>query len=232
MHYPDEVPLLGPGFASKSDLTYAEVRRRILGGEIEPGAVIGQEKLAAELGVSTTPLREALRRLAAEGLVVLGAHRDARVVQLSGDEAQHLFEVRASVDPLACALAAERRTPDDLERIDATLRELEPLTGSPTTEALNAHRAFHRAIYLSAGNPILVGMLDSIWDKGDLYRRRALSAHPPSDADRARVHRQHLNLRDAIEDGDQEAARSLSHAHITHSLGRRAIGLLDASATN
>ncbi|MDN8550155.1 FCD domain-containing protein [Microbacterium sp. NM3R9] len=161
--------------------------------------------------------------------MILGAHRDARVVELTSDEAQHLFEVRASVDPLACALAAERRTSDDIGRIDAALRELAPLTGSPSSEALDAHRGFHRAIYLAAGNPILVGMLDSIWDKGDLYRRRALSERTPSTEDKARVHRQHQELRDAIRDGDKEAARSLSYAHITHSLGRRAIGLLDAA---
>lgn len=215
-------------FQSKSDLAYEELRRRILGGEIAPGAVIGQARLAAELGLSTTPLREALRRLGAEGLVRLGAHRDARVVELSVAEAQHLFEVRAAIDPLACELAAERRGDGDLHSIDRALLELEPLTGEPTSDALIAHRAFHRAIYLAAANPILVGVLDSIWDKGDLYRREALRSRTPSARDRTRVHQQHEWLRDAIRDGDPAKARELSHAHITHSLGRKAIGLLEA----
>lgn len=217
---------LSAAFVSKSELAYAELRRRILGGVLQPGAVIGQARLAAELGLSTTPLREALKRLAAEGLVVLGAHRDAHVVDLSVEEAQHLFEVRAEVDPLACELAAQRRTPEDLARIDLALADLEPLTGAASLEALVVHRAFHRAIYAAAANPILLGMLDGIWDKGDLYRQRALRDHTRSADDRARVQRQHRSLRDAIVEGDALRARELSHAHITGSLGRQAIGLL------
>lgn len=216
----------GSPFLSKSDIAYEAIRDRILGGVLEPGAVIGQTRLAAELGLSTTPLREALKRLATEGLVVLGAHRDARVIELSSEEAQHLFEVRATMDPLACALAAERRTDDDLAAIDRALTELEPLTGVASPEALVAHRAFHRSVYRAASNPILESMLESIWDRSDLYRQRALRERTPTASDRARVHRQHAALRDAVAAGDAERARELSHAHITHSLGRRAIGLL------
>lgn len=226
--YGRHVPAETTSFTSKSELAYEAVRRRILGGVLEPGAVIGQTRLAADLGISTTPLREALGRLAAEGLVALGVHKDARVVELSSEEAQNLFEMRSALDPLACELAALRHRDEDLESIDDALGELQPLTGESSAEALWAHRRFHRAIYLAAGNPVLVGVLDSIWDKSDLYRQRALQAHSPSEADRARVEEQHQRLRDAIVAADPVNARSLSHAHITHSLGRRAIGLLEA----
>ncbi|MCU1407086.1 MAG: GntR family transcriptional regulator [Glaciihabitans sp.] len=219
-----------PRFRSKSDLAYDELRRRILSGEYEPGAVIGQARAAAEIGLSTTPLREALKRLAAEGLVHLGAHKDARVVTLSPEEAQTLYEVRAAVDPLACGLAAERHTEGDVERIDAALATLEPLTGFATPNALDAHRAFHRSIYVAAANPILVGILDGLWDRTDLYRQRTLRTWTPSDEDRTRVRDQHAALRDAVAAGDAEAASALSHAHITHSLGRRAIGILETGA--
>lgn len=215
-------------FLSKSDLAYEELRRRILGGALEPGDVIGQTRIAAELGLSTTPLREALKRLAAEGLVVLGAHRDARVVELSAEEAQHLFEVRSAVDPITCSLAAERRTEEDLAAMERALAALEPLTGVATPDALQAHRAFHRAVYVAAGNPVLVGILDSIWDKADLYRQRALRARTPTRAERDRVHAQHGWLLEAIREGDAERAQELSRSHITGSLGRRAIGVLDA----
>ncbi|PPF38483.1 MULTISPECIES: GntR family transcriptional regulator [unclassified Pseudoclavibacter] len=218
-----------PLFRSKSELAYEELRRRILTGIYAPGDVIGQTKLAAELGLSTTPLREALKRLSTEGLVDLGAHRDARVIPLSQAEAQNLYEVRAAADPLACALAAERRDDSDLTRIEAALGELEPLTGVASAEALDAHRRFHRSIYRAAANPTLLGILDGLWDKTDLYRQRALRAWTPTPEDRARVHRQHSALRDAIVAGDAERARELSHAHITHSLARRAIGALETS---
>lgn len=226
----ESTPFEQPRFRSKSELAYDELRRRILSGEYQPGAVIGQARLAAELGLSTTPLREALKRLSTEGLVDLGVHRDAHVVALSAEEARDLFDVRSAVDPLACRLAADRRTDDDLHRVDDALRALEPFTGNATPEALDAHRAFHRSVYVAARNPTLLGILDGLWDKTDLYRQRTLRSWTPTEEDRARVHRQHTVLRDAVAAGDADAAADASHRHITHSLGRRAIGILDEDA--
>ncbi len=80
---------------TKADYAYSEVRERIMSGALPHGAVVSQEALAAELDVSTTPLREAMRRLSSEGLVVLDAHRDARVAPLSAAEARSLFEIRS-----------------------------------------------------------------------------------------------------------------------------------------
>ena len=99
---------------TKNDYVYAQLRTRILTGELEAGSVIGQARLASELGVSTTPLREAIRRLAAEGMIDLEAHRDARVTEVTADEARHLYQVRESLDPLATSLAARNRTGADL----------------------------------------------------------------------------------------------------------------------
>ncbi|NKX51241.1 GntR family transcriptional regulator, partial [Arthrobacter deserti] len=81
------------------------------------GSVFSQSLLAQELGVSTTPLREALRRLAAEGMVQLESHRDARVTPLTAEEARDLYVIRESLDPLAAALAAASRTPGDISSI-------------------------------------------------------------------------------------------------------------------
>jgi DNA-binding GntR family transcriptional regulator len=225
----DALPTFPTAFRSKSDIAYDELRRRILSGEYEPGATIGQARFAAEIGLSTTPLREALRRLATEGLVDLGAHKDARVVRLSPEDGLTLYEVRQAVDPVACRLAAERRTDNDIIYIDIALAALEPLTGNATPDALNAHRAFHRSIYSAAANPILLGILDGLWDKTDLYRQRTLQTWSPTDDDRSRVRSQHAALRDAVVAGDAEAASDLAHAHITHSLGRRAIGILETN---
>src|SRR5262245_61413048 len=112
---------------TKSDFAYSQVRRRILSGELEPGAVLQQRELASQIGISTTPLREALRRLMSEGLVELDAHRDARITPLRAEEARDLLEVRRSLDPLAAGLAAERRTTADLQLIRAAHQGLEPL---------------------------------------------------------------------------------------------------------
>ena len=97
-------------FTTKSDLAYTRVRALILSGELAPGAVLPQAALARTIGMSTTPLREALRRLKQEGLVELDAHRDARVRPLDATEARDLLELRRSLEPLAAELAAQRRT--------------------------------------------------------------------------------------------------------------------------
>lgn len=199
-----------PRFRSKSDLAYEEVRRLIVAGTYAPGAVIGQAKLAHELGMSTTPLREALKRLAAEGLVELGAHRDAQVISLSREEAQNLYEIRLALDPLACSLAARHRGSTDLSRIDAALSELEAFTEASTNAALDANRRFHRATYIASANPTLVSILGGIWDKTNLYRQQTRSQRTPSATVLARVRQHHRDLHQAIKTGSPARASELA----------------------
>src|SRR5919112_6518744 len=104
-------------YNTKSDFAYTVVREKILSGAFIPGQVLNQATLARTIGISTTPLREALRRLKSENLVELDAHRDARVTELTAEEARDLLELRLSLDPLAAALAAERRTKADIKAI-------------------------------------------------------------------------------------------------------------------
>src|SRR4051794_40409063 len=161
-------------YATKSDFAYTRVRELILSGELEPGAVIHQALLAKEIGISTTPLREALRRLKQQGLVELDAHRDARVTQLDAEEARDLLEVRRSLDPLAAGLAAERRTKADIAELRAAYHGLGALPTEPTLAQLMTHRRFHSAIYRASHNALLVEMLDGLWDTADRYRRHGL----------------------------------------------------------
>ena len=101
-------------FSSKSDVAYAELRRLILSGGLPAGSRLSQYELAEQMRMSITPLREAIRRLSGEGLIELDNHRDARVSSIGADEARQLFEVRLALEPAAVALAAERRTDDDI----------------------------------------------------------------------------------------------------------------------
>jgi DNA-binding GntR family transcriptional regulator len=211
---------------TKTEYAYAAVRDRIMSGALPHGASVSQEALAAELQVSTTPLREAMRRLASEGLVVLDAHRDARVAALTADEARSLFEVRQQLDPLALRLAAERRDDADTARIKASAASLQPLDAGSSLEALAAHRAFHAALYRASHNDLLVSLLDGLWDKADRYRRAALEARDDSPADRTRVQHEHQAMMAAVLDGDPDAAEGHMRNHVANSLGRRAIDLL------
>ena len=212
-------------FATKSDLAYARLRELVLSGALPPGSVLPQGALARQLGVSTTPLREALRRLAQQGLVELGAHRDARVTPLDAAEARDLVELRQSLDPLAARLAAERRTPADLAAMRSALASLEALPPDPTVAQLAGHRRFHAAVYTASQNRLLVESLDGLWDKTDRYRRHAL-ALGRSDAEAADRAHEHQLLLEAVADRDGEAAEALMRRHVAGSLGARAAGRL------
>ncbi|MET0896494.1 MAG: GntR family transcriptional regulator [Mycobacterium sp.] len=211
---------------TKTDYAYAAVRDRIMSGDLPHGSSVSQEALAAELSVSTTPLREAMRRLASEGLVILDAHRDARIAPLTAEEARSLFEVRQRLDPLAVRLAAERRTESDTTLIKAAALRLEPLDAGSGVEALQAHREFHAALYRASHNDLLIGLLDGLWDKADRYRRTALESRADSPADRVRVQQEHQTMMIAVLDGDPDAAETCMHSHVANSLGRRAIDIL------
>ncbi|NJP88457.1 GntR family transcriptional regulator [Nonomuraea sp. FMUSA5-5] len=208
-------------FTTKADYAYLRVKELILSGTLQPGSVIPQGRLAREIGISTTPLREALRRLKSEGLVELDAHRDARVAPLAAEEARDLLELRRSLDPLAVALAAERRTKADIAAMRAALDGLRPLPGNPAYEQLLTHRTFHRALYSASHNDLLIQTLDGLWDKADRYRRLALEVERGQEA-RDRKAAEHEALLEYVIAGDADSAAAVMREHIDTSLGAQA----------
>ena len=208
------------GFATKGELAYRRVRGLILSGELAPGAVLPQASLARTIGISTTPLREALRRLEQEGLVDLDAHRDARVRPLDATEARDLLELRRNLDPLAAALAAQRRTDGDLDDLRSALDGLEALTTSPSLAQLDSHHRFHAAIHRAAHNALLIDVLDGLWVKTDRYRRHGLETGRSEEEQRARA-TEHRLLFEAVRDGAADTAAELMRRHVETSLGAR-----------
>lgn len=211
---------------TKNAYAYQSVRERIMSGELAPGETLAQSQLAAELGLSLTPMREALRKLDAEGLVSIDAHRNARVAQLTAAEARDLFLVRERLDPMAASLAAEHRTKADIERIKKAAEAMKPLADIADLAALAAHREFHRAIYRASHNELLVNILESLWDKADRYRQVGLAARKDSAADKKRVAAEHQRIMEAVIAGDTAAAERQMTEHVRGSLGRRAIDAL------
>ena len=210
----------GPAFATKSDLAYTRLRGLILSGELQPGAVLPQAALAQTIGISTTPLREALRRLKQEGLVDLDAHRDARVRPLDAAEARDLLELRGSLEPLAASLAAQRRSEADLTELSAALDGLEALSTRPSAAQLESHHRFHAAIHRAAQNALLVEIVDGLWVKTDRYRRHGLEVGRSDEELKSRA-TEHRLLFEAVRDGDADTAAELMRRHVETSLGAR-----------
>lgn len=218
----DEKSFLGS--PTKADGAYVSLRDQILGGELTPGARLDQDVLAGTLGVSTTPLREALRRLEAEHLVVRTAHRDVVIAPLSIVEARELFSVRTELDVMAIRLATRHMT-------DAELSLAEAMLDAPSSEmALNylrergiAHhsplaqpRAFHHLLYRGSHNAVLIEALDALWARSERYfvAARAFPPTPPKGgASGSRSVAQHRGMLAAIADKDADTAESLMRAH-------------------
>ena len=228
---PDPLAPSEPGFTTKSDLAYTRVRGLILSGELAPGAVLPQAALAQTIGISTTPLREALRRLKQEGLVELDAHRDARVRALDADEARDLLELRGSLEPLAASPAARRRTDEDIADVRAALDGLEGLSSHPSATELGSHQRFHAAIHRASHNALLVEILDGLWVKTDRYRRHGLEAGR-SEEERDSRATEHRLLFEAVRDSDPDAAAELMRRHVETSLGARSLDRLADDAAD
>ncbi|MFD3686710.1 GntR family transcriptional regulator [Nocardiopsis sp. NPDC058631] len=205
-------------FSSKGGLAYTELRRRITSGELAPGSRLSQYDLAEEMGMSITPLREAVRRLASEDWVVMETHRDVRVAPMSASEARELLETRFSLEPSATELAALRRTEREIATMRAAADALLPVTRTWGEEAIAAHRAFHRAIYTASHNNVMIRLLDDLWDKADRYRRIGLEL-PAGAEPRTLDLNQHHEILELVVIGDGAAAAGLVRSHILNSLG-------------
>lgn len=154
---------------TKADAAYAEIRASILSCKLVPGSVIDQEMVAAWLGSSTTPVREAMRRLEAEQLVVMRAHSEARVAPASVEEFSEFHFVRMGLEPIAAEIATTLVSDDVIE----SLRPLVTPSAKKRVHAavdLDRSRTFHQTIYAASGNRTMTQILDNIWDRVGRYR--------------------------------------------------------------
>jgi DNA-binding GntR family transcriptional regulator len=160
---------------SVADLAYERIRGLVLSGELAPGTRLGQVELAERLGISRTPVREALRRLGGEGLVEGHSHRGFRVTDLGLDAVLRRLEVRAILEPGIAALAAGRRTGRDLDLMRLAIADEEEARDG--IEAHDASRRFHIALARASGNEELVRVIESLWlvevGRRLLFRRSA-----------------------------------------------------------
>lgn len=198
--------------ATKSEWAYEEVRKMILEGELKPGATVNQEELAAELQISVTPLREALRRLEGEGFASLSAHRTLTINGLSAHELDDIYALRLLLDPLAVSLATQRMT-DEQVAVVTRMAKARP-RGGPTL-ILGANREFHRAVYSASGNDLLTRTLDQLWSTADRYRLALLAEHGSIIS---RVDAEHMEIAEAVASRDAATAEALMRNHVETTL--------------
>lgn len=149
-----------------SERAQAALREEILTGTLAAGAHLGEVELADRLGVSRTPVREALSRLAAEGLVELHPHRGARVATFSEADLDDIFGIRTALEPRATALAAARATAADLDELDELAGRMLSVGGPGLGQDLDAlvalNRRFHARLLEIADTPALASALAGV----------------------------------------------------------------------
>ncbi|MFJ9177690.1 GntR family transcriptional regulator [Streptomyces sp. NPDC102360] len=187
---------------SRTQYVLEEIKRRILTGRLRPGQALVETDVAAQFGVSKTPVREALKTLAGTGLVVMSQYKGVTVRMVDADMAREVYDVRLLLEPEALRRTVCRRASLDAAR-DALHSAA---TASDTAQRSLANREFHRALYLPCGNPLLGRMLDEVRDQAALVSAVAWAADPSWDREAAE-HREILEL--ALAGDAQGASRAL-----------------------
>lgn len=191
--------------------THAAVRELILGGQLTAGARLAEAELADRLGVSRTPVREALGRLAAEGLVELVPNRGARVATWSRVELEGVFELRALLEPQLTALAVPRSTAADADDLDDLAQRMTAAAADQDLDALvPLNRAFHDRLVDLADHPALAAALAGAVRAPIVLRN--FHAYDPASLQRSLAH--HVEIVAALRAGDPAWARAVMTAHI------------------
>lgn len=171
---------------SAVDRVYRLTRQAIVSGEYPPGSPLRMSDLAARSGVSSIPVREALRRLEAERLVESVAHKGARVADLSFPDLADAYRLRIILEIEAVRLGFPGLTDEDLAGLRRLLDDMTDLwQAGRTEEGHEAHRRFHFLVYEKAGSTWLLHVIRSIWDHTERHRRLAMRwGAEPEDLDR------------------------------------------------
>ncbi len=203
-----------PTSVTSSERVATRVREMILDGRLAPGARLGEVDLAGHLGVSRTPVREALSRLGAEGLVEHVANRGARVATWTVAEVESVFELRSALEPRLAALAVPAATAQDITILaDLAERMLEVGLPGPRRDldaVVPLNRAFHDHLARLADHTALSGALATAVQAP--MQRRNFAAYDEPTMRRSLAH--HVEIVDALEAGDPVWAHAVMTAHI------------------
>jgi len=194
---------------SRTEAVLDAIRRAILAGELRPGQSLVETELAQLLGVSKTPVREALKTLAGAGLVTMSAYRGATVRAIDPASAAAIYDLRLLLEPEAVRRAAEAgSSPAGWVSADAALRASDAATDQAQRSLAN--REFHRALYLACGNSLLVRTLDDLRDQTALVSALSWEQAPSWEQEAA----EHQAILAAARRGAAPEAAALLRAHI------------------
>ncbi|MCQ4160109.1 GntR family transcriptional regulator [Roseomonas sp. GC11] len=220
---PDLPPARRKADASLAEQAYAVLRRAIITGEMPGGTEVSEPELAERLGMSKTPVREALARLAVEGLVGAYPRRGYRVTPVTVPAINDLFAVRAALEGAAASAAARRLT----EEVAARLEALAHASSTPggAQGVFDANHAFHMAVAEAACNPRLTALIRAHLEEGERYFHLGRKGREVE----VKTNSEHFSILAALRGGDAEAARREMAAHVENTRRGLLRALLDGA---
>ena len=193
------------------DVVFENLREAILEGNLKPGQRLMEVQLAEQLGVSRTPVREAIRKLELEGLVVMIPRKGAYVANMSLKDVIDVLEIRSSLEGLAASLSAERITDEDIKTLESIVEEFEQNVDESNVEALLKNDVeFHECIFKSTNNKKLHQLINSLWEQVYRFRVTYISDYDST----VNIIEEHKMILDAIKKGDSEMAKKYAMEHI------------------
>lgn len=205
------IPVKLDNYKPLREVVFESLREAIIGGILMPGERLMEQQLAEELGVSRTPVREAIRKLELEGFVVMIPRKGAYVAGISLKDVADVFEIRAALEGLAAGLAAERITDDELEELERILvRKAEIIEENNLEQLIEIDTMFHDHLYRASRNEKLVQIINNLREQIQRFRSTTL-AYPG----RMKVAlEEHKKIVEAISERNVVLAQQLAQEHI------------------
>lgn len=206
-----ELRIIADQYLPIRDVVFNTLREAILTGKLAPGERLMEKRIAEDIGVSRTPIRESLRRLQLEGLVDITPRKGAVVSAISEKDIRNVLEVRAALEALAVKLACRNMTPEQFKTIKTCAEEFDSRRmESDYRLAAELDEAFHNAIYDAAGNDKLIHILSNL--RIQMFRFRA--EYLKSIKHREKIAREHRELLGALCEKDEKKAAAAAVKHI------------------
>lgn len=195
------------------DVVFHTLREAILKGELKPGERLMELQLASKLGVSRTPIREAIRMLEQEGLAVTVPRKGAEVARMTEKDMEDVLLIREALDELAAALACEEMTKEELEELKNTSMEFEAYTKTGEVKCIaEADVKFHDIIYTATRNPKLISILNNLREQ--LYRYRV--EYLKDEKNYPILIREHNEIIMGIAAKEKEKVKAAMHNHVNN----------------
>ncbi len=205
------IPVKLDNYKPLREIVFEHLREAIISGKLRPGERLMEMQLAEEMGVSRTPVREAIRKLELEGLVIMVPRRGAYVSDLTIKDVAETYEIRSALESLAAGLAAERITANEGEELERILVQIgQCIENNDLNRSLELDEQFHNVLYQASKNDRLVQIINNL--RESIQRFRAITMGTPGRLEA--VFNEHMKIVEAISDRNPELAELLAQEHI------------------